>query len=43
MLLPEDADKDQISARVEHGVLTVEIPKVVKKAIDESKKMIEVK
>lgn len=43
MLLPEDADKEQISARVEHGVLTVEIPKVVKKAIDESKKMIEVK
>lgn len=23
MLLPEDADKEQISARVEHGVLTV--------------------
>lgn len=43
MLLPEDADKEQISARVEHGVLTIEIPKVVKKAIDESKKMIEVK
>ena len=30
MLLPEDADKEQISARVEHGVLTVELPKLKK-------------
>jgi len=27
LILPDDVEKDQISARVEHGVLTVELPK----------------
>jgi HSP20 family protein len=27
LILPEDVEKDQIKARVEHGVLTVELPK----------------
>ena len=43
MLLPDDADKEKISARVEHGVLNVNIPKIQKQAIDDSKKVIEVK
>ena len=38
-----DADKEQISAHVEHGVLNVEIPKIQKAVIDEAKKVIEVK
>ncbi len=29
LILPDDVDKDQIAARVENGVLTVELPKVV--------------
>jgi HSP20 family protein len=28
--LPDDVDKDQISAKVEHGVLTVVLPKTKK-------------
>lgn len=43
MVLPEDADKEKISARVEHGVLDVNIPKIQKQVIDESKKVIEVR
>ena len=43
MLLPDDADKEKISARVEHGVLNVNIPKIQKQVVDESKKVIEVK
>mgnify|MGYP004497323489 CR=1 FL=1 len=30
LLLPEDADKERISAKMEHGVLEVIIPKIVK-------------
>lgn len=43
MVLPDDADKEKISAHVEHGVLNVNIPKIQKQAIDDSKKVIEVK
>ncbi len=28
LILPDDVDKDRIAARVEHGVLTVDLPKV---------------
>lgn len=28
LILPDDVDKDRISAKVEHGVLTVDLPKV---------------
>jgi HSP20 family protein len=28
LILPDDVDKDKIGARVEHGVLTVELPKI---------------
>lgn len=43
MLLPEDADREKIEARVEHGVLTVYIPKIVKTTPENSCKRIEIK
>lgn len=43
MVLPDDAEREQISARVEHGVLNVNIPKVQKAKVDDSKRVIEVK
>lgn len=42
MVLPENADKENISAHVENGVLNVNIPKIQKTA-EESRKVIEVK
>ena len=42
MLLPDDADREAISAKVENGVLTVNIPKVKKVVVEESRKQIEV-
>ena len=35
--LPEDVDKDNISAKVEHGILTVVLPKKTKKEMKISK------
>lgn len=43
MLLPDDVEKDQISAQVEHGVLNVIIPKMRKAEPEEVKRVIEVK
>lgn len=42
MSLPEDADREHIEAKVENGVLTVNIPKIVKNQ-QEAHKLIEVK
>lgn len=42
MVLSENADKENISAHVENGVLNVNIPKIQKTA-EESRKVIEVK
>ena len=33
LILPEDVDKDKIGARVEDGVLIIELPKVVKEEV----------
>lgn len=43
MVLPENVEKDKIEAKVEHGVLTIDLPK--KSADDEirSEKIIEIK
>ena len=43
MVLPDDAEREQISAHVEHGVLNVCIPKIQKAKVDNAKKIIEVK
>lgn len=43
MMLPEDVDRDNIEAKVENGVLVVNIPKIVKRAEPESHRLIEVK
>ena len=42
LLLPDDVEKDKIAASVNHGVLTVELPKLVK-AEEKTARQIEVK
>ncbi len=39
MILPDDVDRDKISARVENGVLSVELLKKSQEAIKETKKI----
>ena len=43
MILPADVDKDAISASVEHGVLTVDLPKQTPEAVQKAEKHIEIK
>jgi len=43
MLLPDDAQREDISATVENGVLKVFIPKIAKVAPENTNKVIEVK
>lgn len=42
LLLPDDVEKDKIAASVSHGVLTVELPKLVK-AEEKTARQIEIK
>ncbi len=42
MLLPEDADREHIHARVENGVLTVDIPKIAKVKAEDTNRAIEI-
>jgi HSP20 family protein len=42
MILPKNADKDKIAAKVEHGVLNVSIPKMNEEDIKKSMKMIDI-
>ena len=42
MILPEDADREKITAKVENGVLSVNIPKVEKTPEEESVRLIEI-
>ena len=42
LLLPDDVEKDKIAASVNHGVLTVELPKLVK-AEEKTARQIEIK
>lgn len=39
LILPDDVKKEAISAKVEHGVLTVELPKVVEEKVKVSRKI----
>ena len=43
LLLPDNADKDNIQARVENGILFVEVRKLQKPKTEEETKMIEIK
>jgi len=42
MLLPEDAQRENISAKVENGILTVNIPKVEKVKAEDKNRAIEI-
>ena len=42
MVLPDDVERDKISAKVENGVLNVIIPKVEKNKIEDSKRVIDI-
>lgn len=43
MILPDDVERENITAEVQNGILRVSIPKVQKTAIAEARKVIEVK
>ncbi|MCR5827726.1 MAG: Hsp20/alpha crystallin family protein [Bacteroidales bacterium] len=43
MLLPEDVDADKIDAKVEHGVLTIDLPKKVHAELPKAKRPICIK
>ena len=39
LILPDDVDKEKISAKVEHGVLTVDLPKMVEEKVKVSRQI----
>ena len=43
MSLPDNVDKEKISAHVENGVLNIELPKFTEEAKEKSKKVIDIK
>ena len=43
MILPENVDKEKISAQVENGVLTIELPKLSEEEVKKSERTIEIK
>lgn len=43
MILPEDVDKEKISAQVENGVLNISLPKFTEQEKEKAKKFIDVK
>lgn len=42
MLLPDDADKEKISAKVENGVLKIDMPKITEAEIKKNQRLITV-
>ena len=43
MILPDNVDKEKISAHVENGVLNIELPKYTEEEKEKSKKVIDIK
>lgn len=43
MILPDDVDKEKISAHVENGVLNIDLPKFTEQEKEKAKKFIDVK
>ena len=43
MILPDNVDKEKISAAVENGVLNVQLPKISEEEVKKAEKQIEVK
>ena len=43
MILPDDADKEKISAQVENGVLNIDLPKFSEQEKEKAKRFIDVK
>jgi HSP20 family protein len=39
LILPDDVRKDAISAKVEYGVLTVELPKLIEEKVKVSRQI----
>ena len=42
MLLPDDADREKISAKVDNGVLSISIPKIAKVKAEDTNRLIEI-
>ena len=42
MLLPDDTDREAIAARMENGILRVDLPKIRRVEVPETKKVIEI-
>ena len=42
MLLPENVDKEQITAKVEHGVLLISVPKLTEEELKKAQRQIEI-
>ena len=43
MILPDDVDKEKIAAGVEHGVLTIDLPKLSQEEVKKAERNIEIK
>ena len=43
MILPDDVEKDKISATVEHGVLTIDLPKMTQEEVKKAERHIDIK
>lgn len=43
LILPDNVDKEKISAKIEHGILEVEIPKLSQEEIKKTQRFIEIK
>jgi HSP20 family protein len=39
LILPDDVKKEDISAKVEHGVLTIELPKLIEEKVKVSRQI----